>query len=304
MYFSSSLLVPIKRGEEGDFEDFRKTERMAQDYFKRIGFESHKLEPGSGNDQVALRILHSLNLPENILTAGVPDFICWNKKVFFFVECKSGVSYLNEAQINWVGKYMDDFDIIILRIKPDYKNYIPRADTCLTGFSQLRDEFKMAILTFEALGCGTKINNEEDQPSDVPEDIDAQENYKIEGPARLAYRQLANMDYANNKLIKGYSEIRTITDRKNLDPNKYKTAYLTLKMYVDSYFDIMNYHRKKAMDHLGKIMSIDRKSHILSRSTQETESLRRLYISKQEDNYELKYKSAKDYLDENKSDST
>ena len=139
MRFSSSLLVPVKRGEECDFEDFRKTEKMAQDYFKRIGFESHKLEPGSGNDKVALRILHSLNLPENILTAGVPDFICWNKKVFFFVECKSGASYLNEAQINWVGKYMDDFDIIILRVKPDYKDYIPRADPCLTGFSQLRE---------------------------------------------------------------------------------------------------------------------------------------------------------------------
>ena len=199
---------------------------------------------------------------------------------------------------------MDDFDIIILMVKPDYKNYIPRADPCLTGFSQLRDEFRMAIQTFEAFGCGTKIGKEKDQFSDVPEDIDALENDKIEGTLRLAYRQLPNMDYANHKLNEGYSEIQTIMERKNLDPNKYKTAYLTLKKYVDNYFDIMNDHRKKAMDHLGKIMSIDRKSQILSRSAQANETLRRLYISKKKDYYELKFKSAKDYLAENRNDST
>ena len=199
---------------------------------------------------------------------------------------------------------MDDFDILILRVKRDNRNYIPRADPCLDGFSQLRDEFKMAIQTFESLGCGTNIRSKEDQSSDLSEDIDAQENDKIEGPARLAYRQLANMDYANNKLIKGYSEIRTILDRKNRDPNRYKTAYLTLKTCVDSYFTIMNDHKKKALDHLGKIISTKGKSQILSRSVQETESLRKLYISAQEDDYDLKFKSAKDYLDENRGDYT
>ena len=199
---------------------------------------------------------------------------------------------------------MDDFDVLILRVKPDNKNYIPRADPCLARFSQLRDEFKKAIQTFESLGCGTKIKNKEDRSSELPEDIDAQESDNIEWPARLAYRQLANMDYANNKLIKGYSEIQTILDRKNRDPNKYKTAYLTLKTCVDSYFTIMNDHKKKALDHLGKIISKKGKSQILSRSVQETESLRKLYISTQEDDYDLKFKSAKDYLDENRSDST
>jgi hypothetical protein len=294
------LLVPVINGDAGDFEDFRKTERMAQEYFKRIGFEVHKLEPGSDNEKVALRILHSLNLPGNILTGGVPDFICWNRRVFFFVECKSGKSQLSDSQINWISKYMDDFDVLILRVKPDNKNYIPRADPCLARFSQLRDEFKKAIQTFESLGCGTKIKNKEDRSSELPEDIDAQESDNIEWPARLAYRQLANMDYANNKLIKGYSEIQTILDRKNRDPNKYKTAYLTLKTCVDSYFNIMNDHKKKALDHLGKIISTKGKSQILSRSVQETESLRKLYISTQEDDYDLKFKSAKDYLDENK----
>ena len=304
MRFSSSLLVPVINGDAGDFEDFRKTERMAQEYFKRIGFEVHKLEPGSDNEKVALRILHSLNLPGNILTGGVPDFICWNRRVFFFVECKSGKSQLSDSQINWISKYMDDFDVLILRVKPDNKNYIPRADPCLARFSQLRDEFKKAIQTFESLGCGTKIKNKEDRSSELPEDIDAQESDNIEWPARLAYRQLANMDYANNKLIKGYSEIQTILDRKNRDPNKYKTAYLTLKTCVDSYFNNMNDHKKKALDHLGKIISKKGKSQILSRSVQETESLRKLYISTQEDDYDLKFKSAKDYLDENRSDST
>ena len=304
MRFSSSLLVPVINGDAGDFEDFRKTERMAQEYFKRIGFEVHKLEPGSDNEKVALRILHSLNLPGNILTGGVPDFICWNRRVFFFVECKSGKSQLSDSQINGISKYMDDFDVLILRVKPDNKNYIPRADPCLARFSQLRDEFKKAIQTFESLGCGTKIKNKEDRSSELPEDIDAQESDNIEWPARLAYRQLANMDYANNKLIKGYSEIQTILDRKNRDPNKYKTAYLTLKTCVDSYFNIMNDHKKKALDHLGKIISKKGKSQILSRSVQETESLRKLYISTQEDDYDLKFKSAKDYLDENRSDST
>ena len=300
MRFSSSLLVPVINGDKGDFEDFRKTERMAQDYFIRLGFEVHKLEPGSSNEKVALRILRSLNLPEKILTGGVPDFICWNRRVFFFVECKSGKSQLSDSQIKWISKYMDDFDILILRVKPDNQNYIPRADPCMDGFSQLRDAIKMAIQTFESLGCGTKIGNKEDQSSELPEDEDAQENEKIEGPARLAYRQLANMDYANNKLMQGYSEINTILDRKNRDPNKYKTAYLTLKTCVDSYFTIMNDHKKKALDHLGKIISTKGKSQILSRSLQETESLRKLYISTQENDYDLKFKFAKDYLDENK----
>ena len=304
MRFSSSLLVPVINGDEGDFEDFRKTERMAQDYFKRLGFEVYKLEPGSGNEKVALRILHALNLPGNILTGGVPDFICWNRRKFFFVECKSGKSQLSDSQINWISKYMDDFDILILRVKPDNQNYIPRADPCLDGFSQLRDEIKMVIQTFECLGCGTKIRNKEDQSSELPEDIDAQENEKIEGPARLAYRQLANMDYANNKLIKGYSEIRTILDRKNRDPNKYKTAYLALKTCVNSYSNIMNDHKKKALDHLGKIISTKWKTEILSRSIQETKSLRKLYISAQENDYDLKFKSAKYYLDENRGDYT
>ena len=199
---------------------------------------------------------------------------------------------------------MDDFDILILRVKPDNQKYIPRADPCLDGYSQLRDEFKMAIQTFESLGCGTKIRNKEDQSSELPEDIDTQENDKIEGPARLAYRQLANMDYANNKLIKGCSEIRTILDRKNRDPNKYKVAYSKLKTCVNSYFNIINEYRKKALDHLGKIISTKGKSQILSRSVQETESLRKLYISTQEDDYDLKFKSARDYLDENRGDYT
>ena len=86
MRFFSSLLVPVKSGDEGNFEDFRKTERMAQDYFKRLGFKVYKLEPGSGNEKVALRILHSLNLPEKILIGGVTDFICWNRRIFFFME--------------------------------------------------------------------------------------------------------------------------------------------------------------------------------------------------------------------------
>ncbi len=304
MRFSSSLLVPVKNGDEGDLEDFRKTERMTQDYFKRLGFEVCKLEPGPGNEKLSLKILHSLNLPKKILTGGVPDFICWNRKKFFFVECKSGKSQLSDSQINWISKYMDDFDILILRVKPDNQNYIPRADPCLDGFSQLRDEIKMAIQTFESLGCGTKIGNMKDQSSELPEDIDAQENEKIEGPARLAYLQLANMDYANDKLIKGYSEIRDILYRKNRDQNKYKTAYLTLKTCVDSYFNIMNDHKKKALDHLGKIISTKWKSQILSRSVQETEGIRKLYISTQEDYYDLKFKSAKDYLDENRGDST
>ena len=300
MRFSSSLLVPVINRDEGDFEDFRKTERMAQDYFKRLGFEVYKLEPGSGNEKVALRILHALNLSGNILIGGVPDFICWNRKKFFFVECKSGKSQLSDSQINWISKYMDDFDILILRVKPDNQKYIPIADPCLDGFSQLRDEFKMAIQTFESLGCGTNIRNKEDQSSELPEDADAQENDKIEGPARLAYRQLANMDYANDKLLKSYSEIRTILDRKNRDPNKYKTAYSTLKTCVDSYFNIMNEHRKKALDHLGKIISTKGKSQILSRSVQETEGLGKLYISTQEYDYDLKFKSANEYQDENK----
>jgi hypothetical protein len=304
MRFSSSLLVPVVKGDESDFEDFRKTERMAQDYFKRLGFEVHKLEPRSDSDKVALRILHSLNLSEKIFTVGVPDFICWNRRVFFFVECKSGKSQLSDSQIKWVREYMDDFDILILKVKPDNKNYIPRADPCLAGFSQLRDEFRMAIQTFETLGCGTKIRNEEGQSSDLPKDIDAQENDNMDGPVRLAYRQLANMDYANSKLIMGYSEINTILDRKNRDPDKYKVAYLKLKMHVDSYFNIMNDHRKKAMDHLGNIISTKGKSQILLRSVQETESLKRSYTSKQEYDYDLKFKSAKDYLDENQSDST
>ena len=304
MRFSSSLLIPVKNADESDFEDFRKTERMAQDYFKRLGLEVYKLEPGSGNEKVALGILHSLNLPEKILTGGVPDFICWNRRVFFFVECKSGKSQLSDSQIKWISKYVNDFDILILRVKPDNQNFIPRADPCMDGFSQLRDEIKMAIQTFESLGCGTKIRNKEDQSSELPEDEDAQESEKIEGAARLAYRQLAKMDYANNKLFKSYSEIRSILDRKNGDPNKYKTAYLTLKTCVDSYFNIMNYHKKKALDHLGKIISTKEKSQILSRSDQETESLRKLYISTQEDNYDLKFKSAKDYLDENRGDYT
>ena len=156
----------------------------------------------------------------------------------------------------------------------------------MDGYSQLRDEFKMAIQTFESLGCSTKIRNKEDQSSELPEDIDTQENDKIEGPARLAYRQLVNMDYANNKLIKGCSEIRTILDRKNRDPNKYKVAYSKLKTCVNSYFNIINEYRKKALDHLGKIISTKGKSQILSRSVQETESLRKLYISTQEDDYD------------------
>jgi hypothetical protein len=292
--------VPVKSGDEGNFEDFRKTERMAQDYFKRLGFKVYKLEPGSGNEKVALGALHSLNLPEKILTGGVPDFICWNKRKFFFVECKSRKSQLSDSQKNWISKYMNDFDILVLRVKPDNQKYIPRADPYLDGFSQLRDEFKMAIQTFESLGCGTRIKNKEDQSSELPKDEDAQENEKIEEPAKLAYRQLANMDYANNKLLKGYSEIRTILDGKNRDPNKYKTAYLALKTCVDNYFNIMNEHRKKAMDHLGRIISSKEKAQILSRSVQETESLIRSYISNQEDVYDLNFKSAKDYLEENK----
>jgi hypothetical protein len=86
MRFSSSLLVPVKSGDECDFEDFRKTEGMTQDFFKRLGFEVHKLEPGSSNGKVTLRILHSLNLPEKILIGGVTDFICWNRRIFFFME--------------------------------------------------------------------------------------------------------------------------------------------------------------------------------------------------------------------------
>ena len=40
------------------------------------------------------------------------------------------------------------------------------------------------IQTFECLGCGTKIRNKEDQSSELPEDIDAQENEKIGGHYR------------------------------------------------------------------------------------------------------------------------
>ena len=62
----------------------------------------------------------------------------------------------------------------------------------------------------------------------------------------------------------------------------------------------MNEHRKKAMDHLGRIISSKEKAQILSRSVQETESLRKLYISTQENDYDLKFKFAKDYLEEKK----
>ena len=79
---------------------------------------------------------------------------------------------------------MDDFNILILRVKPDNQNYIPRAEQCLDGFSQLRDEINMAIQTFESFGCGTKIRKKEDQSSELPEDIDALENEKVEGPVQ------------------------------------------------------------------------------------------------------------------------
>jgi hypothetical protein len=69
---------------------------------------------------------------------------------------------------------MDDFGILKLRVKPDNQKYIPRADPFLVRLSQLRDEFKMAIQTFESLGCGTKIKNKEDRSSELPEGIDPQ----------------------------------------------------------------------------------------------------------------------------------
>ncbi len=51
--------------------------------------------------------------------------------------------------MNYIRKYMDDFYILISKVKPDNQKYVPRADSYIDGFSQLRDEFKMAIQSFE-----------------------------------------------------------------------------------------------------------------------------------------------------------
>jgi hypothetical protein len=83
------------------------------------------------------------------LTGVVPDFICWSRRALFPLECNSEKSQLSDSRMNYIRKYMDDFYILISKVKPDNQKYVPRADSYIDGFSQLRDEFKMAIQSFE-----------------------------------------------------------------------------------------------------------------------------------------------------------
>ena len=88
--------------------------------------------------------------------------------------------------MNYIRKYIDDFYILISKVKPDNQKYIPRADPYIDEFSQPRDEFKMAIQSFESLGCRIIIRNKEDLSHELPDAVYAHEKNEIEG-VQLVY---------------------------------------------------------------------------------------------------------------------
>ena len=136
--FRKSLLVPIDRWEPETFEDFHQPEMFTRDYFERIGFHVCKIEPAQTPDPAVIQKIASLKLPMEILSAGIPDFLCWNSRMFFFVECKSGKSSLNDAQIRWLRNYKHMFDIMVLRIKPDKNDLISEYDPATSGMNCFR----------------------------------------------------------------------------------------------------------------------------------------------------------------------
>ena len=301
MLFRKSLLVPSNQWNAEGMVDMFLSEKLAHDYFKRLGFKVFKLEPKKKLDEIILKDLGFLKSIENFVSGGIPDFLCWNNKIFFFVECKSGKSTLNEIQSKWIDTFQDRFDILVIRIKPDDHDYISAADPSLSGYSHIRDEYTSAIETFSSIRCGRKISKEE-QASELSqeEDLILYPKEKVSKSEELAYYHLVAMDYASLKLNKYYLEIGKILDKKNTETNKYKIAYEKLRDGVDNYSLNLNYHKVKALKHLEDIIPPEKAESIRSRRTQETASLTGIYIEQQEEKNPVTFKTAKELLDESK----
>ncbi len=304
MIFRKSLLIPLEQLTPESFEDFHQLEEFCWDYFVRLGFHVYKIEPISNPDLVVLKKITSLKLPKDILSVGVPDFICWNSKMFFFVECKSGKSSLNEAQLKWTAKFQHLVDILVLRVKPDNKNYISKADPGLKGYSHLMDEFTLSVQTFVSIGCGTRIgkNRDEDRNERADDETETKRILKSGKAEELAYLHLARMDYAYLKVDKARREISASVGKKNSGEEKYKDAYTKLTTALEKYVNDIAYHRNKAMEHLKKTLPPKVAMNILKKGSEETESLENSYLSNETNLSPVEFKTAKEYLNEYRSE--
>ncbi|WP_276935884.1 MULTISPECIES: hypothetical protein [Ferroplasma] len=296
MIFHSTLLVPVENWNKMNISEWKRAEDASKDYFSRLGFTLYKIEPNMKIEKDFSRLLNILHIPEDIISSGVPDFLIWNKKIFFFVECKYGKSQPNENQSNWLGKYGDQVDILVLRVKGDFNNYIEKSDPAMKGFSHLKNENMNVIQTFWSTGCGKRFGKNNKKPKGESRLVSHTENIHVEQPSELAYLQLANMEYANRKLVDSRMEIAQVLRNKDLGQGKYRTAYENLRRCTDNFSSMLNYHRDKAMEHLSKVIKPDIREKLLIRSRQETESKEMAYGKNQEELYPLDFRPATDYL--------
>ncbi len=296
MIFYSTLLVPVENWKKMNSSEWKKAEDASVDYFSRLGFTLCKMEPKMEVSKDLSKRLDILRIPEDIISSGVPDFIVWNKKIFFFVECKSGKAHPRENQSSWLGMYEDQFDILVLSVREDLDNYIESKDPALKGYSHLRGGDKNVIQTFWSTGCGKKRGGNKKEPDNKTNTNSRKEIIDMEKPSELAYLQLANIEYANRKLVDCRMEIAKTFRNKDQSQGKYRTAYENLRRCTDNFSSMLNYHRDKAMEHLSKVIKPDIREKLLVRSRQETESKEMAYGKNQEERYPLDFRPATDYL--------
>ena len=304
MIFYSTLLVPVENWKKINSSEWKKAEDASVDYFFRLGFTLCKMEPKMEVSKDLSKRFDILRISEDIISSGVPDFIVWNKKIFFFVECKSGKAYPRKNQSSWLGRYEDQFDILVLSVREDLDNYIESKDPALKGSSHLRGGDRNVIQTFWSIGCGKKRGRNKKQPdketnTNLHTGIIDTEN-DIEKPSELAYLQLANMEYANRKLVNCRMESAKVLRNKDPSQGKYRAAYENLRRCTDNFSSMVSYHRDRAMEHLSKIIKPEIREKLLARSYEETESKDIAYSKNQEERYPLDFSPATDYLKDKK----
>ena len=296
MIFHRALLVPVENWSKMSISKWKMAEDASMDYFSRLGFTLYKIEPNMKIGKDLSRRLKILRIPEDIILSGVPDFIVWNKNTFFFVECKSGKAHPRENQSSWLGRHGDQFDILVLSVREDLANYIESKDPALKGYSHLRGGDRNVIHTFWSIGCGKKRGGNKNEPGKETNTNSYKEIIDVEKPSELAYLQLANMEYANRKLVDCHMEIAKTFRNKDTSQGKYRAAYENLRRCTDNFSSMVSYHRDKAMEHLSKVIKPDIREKLLVRSREETESKEMAYGKNQEYSYTLDFRASTDYL--------
>lgn len=280
MYYRKILLIPGQGWTTKPIAHLDRFETLVYSYLIEQGYGAIKLESGRKLNAKEKLVLKDLNISTSIIKAGVPDFICWKKNKVLFVEVKSGKSQLTEVQESWAQAFSDVYDILVLRVRLDSKDYLVNHGLLSTK-GVIIDGYTSTPETLDALRDRTNVinhyNNVWNGEELKPLMVKSQEDRGEDASAEALYHIIA-MEYSDSIIERAKSKLAVLLNTKNKDSDKYKDAYRLLKNAVEKSQRISKEHREKAKQTLSSALPQNRLNNIIKRRTQENKSMTKIYL--------------------------